>query len=211
MFLSSRQIEWYPFLTKKVNFKIWPRAKFGVTGQVRSKWVILGIIRFGATRQTLWYHFQSPTTTGSKVIDRKVISSYGYNELGRKLTWPEARNYQALSGDVLTRAGPGCIWTLLSGLSQIQVVRLPGHVKTPHLRKSLNARHSYTEWLFTLKLSEIDIHNSIYKIYISEFLYRWPKVRSNLRPLHYKSTGENWKPPLLDENHSRHFQTPVYR
>ena len=89
MFLSSRWIEWYPFLTKKVNFKIWPRAKLGVTGQVRSKWVILGIIRFGATRQTLWYHFQSPNTTGSKVIGRKIISSYDYNGLGRKLTWPK--------------------------------------------------------------------------------------------------------------------------
>ena len=38
------------------------------------------------------------------------------------------------------------------------------------------------------------------KMYISEFCwYRWPKARSILRPLHYKSMVENWKAPLLDE------------
>ena len=36
-------------------------------------------------------------------------------------------------------------------------IRSPGHVKWPHLRKSWNARHSYTEWLITLKLSANDI------------------------------------------------------
>ena len=70
-------------------------------------------------------------------------------------------------------------------------VRSPGHVKWPHLRKTLNVRHSYTEWLITLKLSAIDIRTSIYETYISEFRYRWPKVRSILRPLHYKSKEKN--------------------
>ena len=31
---------------------------------------------------------------------------------------------------------------------------------------------------------------STYKTYISEFLFRWPKFRSILRPLHYKAMGE---------------------
>ena len=59
-------------------------------------------------------------------------------------------------------------------------VRSPGHVKWPHLRKGLNARHSYTEWPMTLTLSAIDIRNGINETYISEFWYRWPKVRSFL-------------------------------
>ena len=60
-----------------------------------------------------------------------------------------------------------------------------------------------------LGLTEIDIRDSIYKIYISEFWYRWPKVRSILRPHHYKSMGENWKAPLLNENHSKHSNIEV--
>ena len=47
--------------------------------------------------------------------------------------------------------------------------------------------------LITLKVSAIDIRTRIYKTYISEFWYRWPKVRSILRPLHYKSMGEKMK------------------
>ena len=90
-------------------------------------------------------------------------------------------------------------------------VRSPGHVKCPHLRKTLNVRHSYTEWPITLKLSAMDIRTSIYETYISEFWYRWPKVRSILRPLHYKSMGEKWKAPLLHENHSKHSKTSGYR
>ena len=83
-------------------------------------------------------------------------------------------------------------------------VRSPGHAKGPHLIKSLNASHSYTEWPFTLKLSVLDICNSIYKMFISEFWYWWPKVRSILWPLHCKLMGEKWKVPVLDENHLKH-------
>ena len=64
-----------------------------------------------------------------------------------------------------------------------------GHVKWPHLRKRLNARHSYTEWLITLKLSASHIRNSIYKMFISELWYGWPKFKSVLRPLHYTSVN----------------------
>ena len=48
-------------------------------------------------------------------------------------------------------------------------VRSPGHVKRPDLRKSLNARHSYTEWPITLKLSAIYIRYSIYKFLSRNF------------------------------------------
>ena len=86
-------------------------------------------------------------------------------------------------------------------------VRSPDHVKWPHLTKSLNVRQRYTDWTNALKLSAIAINNSVYKMNISEFRYRWPKVRSILWPLHYKSMGEKWKAPLLNKNHSKHSQT----
>ena len=63
-------------------------------------------------------------------------------------------------------------------------VRSPGHVKW-HLIISLNARQSYTDWIITLKLLAIDTSNSTYKMYISEFWYWWPMVRSIVWPLHY--------------------------
>ena len=90
-------------------------------------------------------------------------------------------------------------------------VRSPGHLKWPHLIKSFNVCHSYTEWPIALKLSAIAKSNSMYKMYISEFWYRWPKVRSILRPPHYKSMGENWNAPLLDERHYKHSQTLNYK
>ena len=58
----------------KKNIKIWPPAKFGITGQIRSKLVILGIIRFGATRQAIWCQCHSSFTFGSKVTGKRVIS-----------------------------------------------------------------------------------------------------------------------------------------
>ena len=81
------------------------------------------------------------------------------------------------------------LWKFRTQVTQGQVTR-SRQVTPPHHRKTLNVRHSYTEWPITLKLSAIDIRTSIYET-ISEFWYRWPKVRSILRPLHYKSMGEN--------------------
>ena len=77
-----------------------------------------------------------------------------------------------------------------------------GHVKWPHLIKSLNLRQSYTDWTIALKLSAIATSNSIYKIFISEFWYRWPKVRSILWSL--QSQREKiekrlfWTKPILN-------------
>ena len=73
--------------------------------------------------------------------------------------------------------------------------------------ESLNVRHSYTDKPIALKLSAIDIRDSIYTMFISEFWYPWPKVMSIFRPL----LGENWKASLLYENHSKHFKTSSYR
>ena len=42
-------------------------------------------------------------------------------------------------------------------------VRSPGHVKGPHLIKSLNASQSYTDWTIALKLSVIDTSYSVWK------------------------------------------------
>ena len=90
-------------------------------------------------------------------------------------------------------------------------VRSPGHVKRPHLIKSLNVPPRYTDWTIALKPSGIATRKGIYKTYILEFLYLWLKVRSILWPLHYKSMGEKWKAPLLEGSHSKHSQTSVYR
>ena len=76
--------------------------------------------------------------------------------------------------------------------------------KWPHLIESSNARQSYTGWTIALKLSASDTSNSVYKMFISEFQYWWSKVRSILWLPHYKSIGENWKAPVLDENHYQH-------
>ena len=49
-------------------------------------------------------------------------------------------------------------WTLCENFRPRSIkVMYPDHVKWPHLRKSLNARHSYTEWQITLKRPAIDI------------------------------------------------------
>ena len=41
-----------------------------------------------------------------------------------------------------------------------------------------------------MKLSKYDEVIGAYKTYISDFWYRWPQVRSFLRPHHYKSMGK---------------------
>ena len=69
--------------------------------------------------------------------------------------------------------------------SRSRKVMSPSHVRWPHLIKSLNDRQSYTDWTIALKFSVVDTSNSVYKIYISEFWFRVPKVRSTLWPLHY--------------------------
>ena len=135
----------------------------------------------------------------------------------------------------LTRAGPVGVWTPPSGFSKMSQkqwrgappfliylftllfrtcenfrprslkVKSPGHVKWPHHRKKRMVV------IATLnKHSAIHIRNGIYEMAISEFWYQWPKCRSILRLLHYKSMGQKWKAPLLDENHSKHSQTSGY-
>ena len=69
-------------------------------------------------------------------------------------------------------------------------VRSPGQVKWPHLRKTFKLRHGHSSGDKDLKLSGFGILPSTYNLYISEFLYRWPKVRSFLESHHYKSMGE---------------------
>ena len=88
-------------------------------------------------------------------------------------------------------------------------VRSPGHVghvKRHHLRKVwmlvIVTPNDWSHWNFHRLISLTA--NSIYKIIISEYWYRWPKIRSILRPLHYKLMVENWKASLLLENHLKH-------
>ena len=123
----------------------------------------------------------------------------------------------------LTRVGPGdslrfLSWHTCSYIFSAHViknwprslkVRSPGHVKWPHLRKSLNARQSYTDLPIALKLLAINIPNNIYKMYIWEFLYQWPKFTDIKSQFCIISQWKNWKAPVLAESHSKHFQTSV--
>ena len=79
------------------------------------------------------------------------------------------------------------MWKFQTQVTQGHVTR---SLQVTSPQKSFNARHSYTECPITLKLSAIDIRTSIFKIYTSEFWYRWPKVRSILWLHHYKSIGK---------------------
>ena len=67
-------------------------------------------------------------------------------------------------------------------------------IATPNARSPWNF-----QWLITVPVSM--------KCLSRKFWYPWPKVRSILLSLHFKSMGEKWKAPLLEENHSKHFQT----
>ena len=72
--------------------------------------------------------------------------------------------------------------------SRSRKVRSPGHVKWPHLIKSLNAHQSYADWTIDCleTFNNWYLSKSVHKMYISEFSYRWPKVRWILWSLHYK-------------------------
>ena len=87
-------------------------------------------------------------------------------------------------------------------------VRSPGHVKWPNYKISFQSRHGYNVSGKVMKLSEYDELISAYKTNISDFLYRWPQVRSFLRPPHYKSMGKKstplyllWRKPIWVESY----------
>ena len=87
-------------------------------------------------------------------------------------------------------------------------VRSPGQVKWPNYKITFQSRHGYYVSGKVMKLSEYDEVTSAYKTYISDFWYRWPKVRSFLRPPHYKSMGKKstllyllWRKPIWVESY----------
>ena len=76
-------------------------------------------------------------------------------------------------------------------------VRSPGQVKWPNYKITFQSRHGYNVSGKVMKLSEYDELISAYKTFISDFWYRWPQVRSFLRPPHYKSMGKKSTPLYL--------------
>ena len=88
-------------------------------------------------------------------------------------------------------------------------VRSPGQVKWPNYKITFQSRHGYNVSGKVMKLSEYDEVISAYKTYISDFLYRWPQVRSFLRPPHYKSMGK--KSTLLYLLWRKRFWVESYR
>ena len=73
-------------------------------------------------------------------------------------------------------------------------VRSPGQIKWPYLLKSLWYYSSYNSWTTNIKLSGYHRTANSYKTYVSDLLFRWPKVRSILCPPHYKAMGEKSNP-----------------
>ena len=73
----------------------------------------------------------------------------------------------------------------------------PGQVKWPNYKITFQSRHGYKVSGKVMKLSEYDELISAYKTYISDFWYRWPQVRSFLRPPHYKSVCKKSTPLYL--------------
>ena len=88
-------------------------------------------------------------------------------------------------------------------------VRSPGQVKWPNYKITFPSRHGYNVSGKVMKLSEYDEVISAYKTYILDFLYRWPQVRSFLRPPHYKSMGK--KSTLLYLLWRKRFWVEPYR
>ena len=78
-------------------------------------------------------------------------------------------------------------------------VRSPGQVKWPNYKNNFSNRATATMfqgklWSFQNMMSS---HQCLQKTYISDFWYRWPQVRSFLRPPHYKSMGKKSTPLYL--------------
>ena len=94
---------------------------------------------------------------------------------GGAFTPPQVfRKYIKNGGRQRRRFRHTCLYILSAHVKNFRprslTVRSPGHVKLPYLRKSLNARQSHSECAIILKLSEVDIRTSIYKIFISNFI-----------------------------------------
>ena len=107
----------------------------------------------------------------------------------------------------------GCSYVISTHVVKISD---PGHLKSSDLTSEkvwmFAIASSNDRSVITLKLSPIDIRTSIYKMYLSEFHIGDPRSGQSWDlPIRYKSIGENWKAPLLDESHSKHSQTSVYR
>ena len=69
-------------------------------------------------------------------------------------------------------------------------VRSQVHVKWPHLQKCLRSCQSHSLFSNVLKLAGFHKNISFYNSYISDFSYRWPKIRSIFWPPHYKWMGK---------------------
>ena len=87
---------------------------------------------------------------------------------------------------------------LYINFAPFQKISAQGHLRSGHQvrssaptsKKYLWFRRDYSFWCINMKLSGVDKGISTYKTYISELWFRWPDVRSILRPHHYKTMGK---------------------
>ena len=126
----------------------------------------------------------SPVFSQPAACWEDVFTPSGFSQISKKTV---ARS-SAIFGTAVHTSFPHTLWKFRTQVTHGQVTRSRQVIS---LKKKLNVRHSYTEWPITLQLSAINIRTRIYETYITEFRYRWPKVRSILRPLHYSQWEKN--------------------
>ena len=86
-------------------------------------------------------------------------------------------------------------------------VRSPGQVKVKNGFLNLRLRSGHTRYPIGFKPSVFHKITDTYNLYVSDFWYLWPEVRSISWPHHYKSMGKNshrsyWK--IMRQNHLNH-------
>ena len=93
-------------------------------------------------------------------------------------------------------------------------VRSPGQVKIKNGFPTLRPRSGHTRYPIGSKRSAFHKIIDTYNLYISDFLYLWPEVRSISWPHHYKSMGKNsnssyWM--IMRQNHLNPSQSCIIR
>ena len=87
---------------------------------------------------------------------------------------------------LLWKFRPNAMWGQVTSSGQVTNYKI-----------TFQSRHGYSDSGKVMKVSVYDEVISAYKTYISDFWYRWPQVRSFLRPPHYKSMGKKSTPLYL--------------
>ena len=147
----------------------------------------------------LWVHWHCSTyiTLSSVfVLLTRALLGGGFEPPPPLRFFPDSEKTAARSAAGFSPSLPGnnCAHFVKRKFRKFLRVRSPGQVKWPNLQKCLWSCHGQSCWRINMKLSGLHQVINTYKMCILEFWYWWPRVRSFLRPPHYKAMGEKWKP-----------------